>query len=665
MVHSLFAPSPSNRSTVRVTALLACALITHVFANAPVVTSVIKPQKIVSSTSGGNRSWFIDFGPAHFGSLSFRLSNPGSAQSGQVVVSEAASATDIITNAIGARTATSTLSIANGTREYTSFTEQPIRACRIRVPEGGATLDTSSILLTAKHVPFEDGASAFTSSDTTLDRIYRFCKHTVKATSFRGVYIDGIREIKPYEGDAYINMLSHFAIDANPPIALFTHEYLLTHPTWPWEYRLISILIGWEIYMATGDIAQLERNYPVLTGRIQSCIGSGSWSDSLPLADWPVHMRDGLDSTRRGNVVTNSWVYKALMTIADMADALAKPTEASAFRARAAQTKKRLNDSLLIKDQGLYRDAMGTNHVSLHGNLYPLALGLVPDSLVKNVGQYLVKRGMVCNVYGAQFLLDGLFEAGFDSAAVAWMAARTGNSWGHMLYEVGASLTMETWDPSQKPNLDWNHAWATAPTNVIPRRLFGILPLTPGYSQFQVKPRVGNLTTGSYTLPTVKGTIGVAFQSVKGKSLSLTIDVPSGTFARVYLPLLELASTSLQVDNRAVPGTLSGAFLFVDSIPPGRHVISRGFTVGVRPVEPEAPGRVGVTMMPGRGRVRFYSDKSSGETSLTLLDFRGNRICAFSLGASEDRTLSLPPGVYVSVFNSPGRKSVPAKFMVR
>ena len=78
------------------------------------------------------------------------------------------------------------------------------------------------------------------------------------------------------------------------------------------------ILIGWEHYLATGDLDQLQRNYAVLAGRIQSGIGSGSWCDSLPLADWPSYIRDDLDSTRRGNVVTNAWVFKSLMTIADI-----------------------------------------------------------------------------------------------------------------------------------------------------------------------------------------------------------------------------------------------------------------------------------------------------------------------------------------------------------
>jgi hypothetical protein len=635
------------------------------FANVPVVTSNIKPRKIVQTTSGGTTTWFVDFGPAYFGSLAFRLANSGAQQTAQIVISEAASGTDVVTNATGARTSSASFAVAAGSKDYSQFTDRPIRACRLQIPGTTVSLDTSTIVLVAKHVPFQDGASAFSSSDTMLNRVFEFCKHSIKATTFMGVYIDGIRETKPYEGDTYINSLGHFALDANPPIALFTHEYLLTHPTWPWEYRLMSILIGWDIYMATGEIDQLRRNYSVLAGRIQSCIGSGSWSDSIALADWPVYMRDGYDSTSRGGVVTNAWAYKALMTIADMAEALDKPTEAAAFRTRAAQTKKRLNDSLFLKSQNLYRDGMATNHVSLHGNFYPLALGLVPDSLKKTVGRYLASRGMACNVYGAQFLLDALFEAGYDSAAIALMSAKTGNSWGHMLDQVGATITMEAWDPTQKPNLDWNHAWGAAPANIIPRRLFGILPLAPGYAKFMIKPQVGALTSGRYTQPTVKGNVTVAFESRRGKSLAITAQVPAGAFAKVYVPVFGYANTDVLVDNRTVAGVREGDFLSVDSLPAGSHVIERRDPASRVSRAPIAAGP-SVLVFPGEGVVRFRAAGGrGGKLVVTLRDLGGKRVGAFALDPMAERTIRLKPGVYFSYAGNRGEKPAPAKFLVR
>ena len=646
--------------------MVALCVVAGAFANVPVVTSVIKPQKIVQTVSGGMRTYFIDFGPAYFGSISFSLTNSTASQSAEVVISEAASGSDVITAAVGARSSTATVTVTGGSKTYTSFIDQPIRAARIMVPDQIVSLDTSSVAVSAHHVPFNDSASTFTSSDTVLNRVYQLCKHTVKATSFLGVYIDGIRETKPYEGDTYINMLSHFAVDSNPPIALFSHEYLLTHPTWPWEYGLFPILVGWELYMANGNVDQLQRNYATLTGRIQSCIGSGSWSDSHSLVDWPANMRDNFDSTTRSSVVTNSWAYKALMTIADMADALNRGSEAAAYRSRAAQVKKRINDSLIIKEQGLYRDGLSTTHISLHSNLYPLAMGVVPDSLTKNVAQYLAKRGMVCNVYAAQFLLDGLFDAGFDSCAIALMAAKTGNSWGHMMYEVGSTITMEVWDPSQKPNLDWNHAWGAAPGNVIPRKLFGIMPLTPGYGKTAIKPRVGSLTSGRYSLPTVKGTITVAFESRRGQSMTITATIPSAMVAQVYVPTFGAANNDVLVDNKKMSGVRDGDFLSIDSISSGSHIITRSISTSSLPniSVRTATGRITIAST-ARGVCFRIGNTVPGPAIVTIFDCRGKQACRIALDATEDYGIALPTGAYVAFIQYPGVKAGPFRFIVQ
>ena len=74
-----------------------------------------------------------------------------------------------------------------------------------------ATLDKSSLRQLAVHAPFDDKASAFESSDSTLNAVWDLCKHTMKATTAFGDYIDGERERLAYEGDAYINQLSHWS----------------------------------------------------------------------------------------------------------------------------------------------------------------------------------------------------------------------------------------------------------------------------------------------------------------------------------------------------------------------------------------------------------------------------------------------------------------------
>jgi len=83
---------------------------------------------------------------------------------------------------------------------------------------------------------------------------------------------------------------------------------------------------------------------------------------------------------------------------------------------------------------------------------------------------------MACGVYVAQYLLDGLFEAGEASYAIGLMTNTGERGWANML-RVGSTMTSEARDLRFKPNLDWNHAWGSAPVNIIARKLAGIRPL--------------------------------------------------------------------------------------------------------------------------------------------------------------------------------------------
>ena len=78
---------------------------------------------------------------------------------------------------------------------------------------------------------WDDAASHFESSDETLNRIWDLCKYSIKATTFAGVYVDGDRERIPYEADAYLNQLSHYATDDDILFARDSFDYLIKYGT--------------------------------------------------------------------------------------------------------------------------------------------------------------------------------------------------------------------------------------------------------------------------------------------------------------------------------------------------------------------------------------------------------------------------------------------------
>ena len=100
---------------------------------------------------------------------------------------------------------------------------------------------------------WNDEAAAFKSSDELLNRIWELCRYSIKATAFTGVYVDGDRERIPYEADAYLNQLSHYATDNDIQMARDTYDWLMKYPTWPTEWASHMIFMAHADWLQTGD----------------------------------------------------------------------------------------------------------------------------------------------------------------------------------------------------------------------------------------------------------------------------------------------------------------------------------------------------------------------------------------------------------------------------
>ena len=342
-------------------------------------------------------------------------------------------------------------------------------------------------------------------------------------------------------------------------LARYTGEHLIQRPTWPTEWFLFSVLCAWEDYLHTGDPDSLSAFYDDLQAKTLFALArpDGLITTTEPLVpasvalalrhqpgvrrvedivDWPPGERDGYEM-RPVNTVVNAFYCHALDRMAKIADAVGRPGDAQQWADRAAKAAVALNEKLFDPVTGLYRDGDGSLHSSLHANLFPLAFGLVPDTRIGKIADFLVGKGMGCSVYGAQFLLDALYNAGRGEAALALLTAQGDRGWLHMTRTLGSTVTLEAWDPRYKPNLDWNHAWGAAPANIIPRRLVGVEPLLPGWRKFRVRPQPGSVVRGESVIPTVRGSVGVVWEHLDAKVFALTVEVPPNTVAEVWVPL--------------------------------------------------------------------------------------------------------------------------------
>ena len=416
----------------------------------------------------------------------------------------------------------------------------------LEVENYGRKLRAKDIVRYAVHVPFRDDAADFRCSNDTLNRLWDLCKYTVKATSFTGYYVDGDRERIPYEADALINQLCHYGADASFEPARRTLTHLLEHPTWPTEWILQAIPIAWNDWMFSGDDSFVREHYALLKARtllvlrtdnglistttgLQTPEFLASINRTAPIrdiVDWPHTGGTGLAKGQGGeddgyvytdcNTVVNAWFYHALVLMEEMARHLGYSEDADVFNEAAAKVKEVFDNQLYDPARGVYVDGLGTDHAALHANMFPLLFGLVPPERQEGVVAFIRSRGMACSVYGAQFLLDALYQAGEADYALSLLTSDSVRSWYNML-RVGSTLTLEAWDDSFKPNQDWNHAWGAAPGNILPFRLMGFQPLDPGCTRVRIHPQLASLKWARATIPTALGPVRIRVRVRNGQ----------------------------------------------------------------------------------------------------------------------------------------------------
>lgn len=445
-------------------------------------------------------------------------------------------------------------------------------------------------------LPGDNETARFRCGNAILERVWDLCAHTVRATTFCGLYVDGDRERIPYEADAYINQLSHYALERSHAIGRATIQHFFAQPTWPTEWQFHMPIMAWADYMQTGDdrglrawhdelalrtLRELDRGDGLLDTRKERITPDLLKRLKLPkmddIVDWPpgsftqggIGERDNHEM-RPVNTVVNALHALACRHMGWIAAAAGRADEAPAWEARCLRTAAAINTQLYDETAGAYRDGEGSAHHSQHSSLFALAAGIVPPERQARALDFVVSRGMACSVYAAQWLLDALFLHGRADDALNLMTATHDRSWYHMALS-GSSMTWEAWDHRYKNNLDWNHAWATAPLNVAARFMLGVEILTPGAATLRIRPQPARLKRLSGRVPTIRGFVEVDFAHEPKTCARLNVHLPGNVKAQLAVPNPGLAQARVWLDGRAVEVRETNGYLAVPEVGAGAH----------------------------------------------------------------------------------------------
>ncbi len=265
-------------------------------------------------------------------------------------------------------------------------------------------------------------------------------------------------------------------------------------------------------YELTGDIDTVRQLMPVVDAledyfdRFRTDGGLiENVTEKWNLVDWPANLRDGYDfelsqpiGPGKHNVI-NAFYYGLKKDADRMRALLALPPR------NEAEAVRRAFIAAFRKEDGLFRDAVGSEHTALHSVVLPLYYGITEAEDMAPAVALIRERGLCCGVYMACFVLKALVRNGEYDLMNALLLSEDEHSWGNMLRE-GATSCWEAWGKDQKWNTSLCHPWASAPIILLMEDVAGIRPEKPGFDGLVQTPHA----------PESLGDIALSFGTVRG-----------------------------------------------------------------------------------------------------------------------------------------------------
>lgn len=411
-----------------------------------------------------------------------------------------------------------------------------------------------------RHHRFNDDAAVLTSEDEDLVAIWNLCKQGVKMGSQGGFLDCPSREKGQYLGDAVITARSHLWLTGDPSLTRKAiHDFALSRMIDPGimavapgsfmqeiaEYSLQFPLLLQAYYEHSGDEAftrwMLENVVPGIFDyfkkfeREDGLVAGLNKPEKWTLVDWPENLRDDYayayaDENKLPFAVLNAFYYGAYRTVAHLGESLA--LDVSAHEAKATAIGKAFGAAFADTERGLYVDAPGSDHASLHANAIPLYFGLTEGADAEAMLALIQEKGLACGVYIASYVIEGCFKAGRGDLAYALMTNDTEHSWKEML-RAGATACMEAWGPEQKWNTSWCHPWSSSPVYLFSRYVAGLQPAAPGWNNLTIAPAaIPDLPGFHLVVPHPKGQMQFRYHPDRGYQIAL----PPGVESNVIEP---------------------------------------------------------------------------------------------------------------------------------
>lgn len=478
----------------------------------------------------------------------------------------------------------------------------------LQVENSPAVLNKTNVRFIMRHYDLDPSRSSFSSSDVMLNQVWELMKYSLIVGAQENFVDTPTREKGAFLGDSWsqgvpamvtmgdramnVRALTEFLnsqdqywpdgrlnavypnVDGKRDIPDYTQSYLV----WIWDY-----------YLQTGDSGFLKNNYVRLkkvadyvdayidknTGLVNKLAG-GRGPYEFGIIDWPSEMRYGYDMKPEARTVINAYAYIDFDLISRIAGVTGNRADSITYATKAEAIKTEINKRLISSDgiyiDGLYNDLSASTHASQHANMFPLAMGIVPEANRSKVIGLVKDQKMSVGMVTLRWLPEAIGQAGEGEHLLALYTNAEWDGWAKNIKQ-GATVTWESWD-ADKRNESMSHPWGAAGLLGITEYILGVKPLSPQYGLIQVKPLAFNKSLDNVKgiLPTDRGDISVEWKR-SDTGFQMNLIVPTNMKANVLLPKNSISGNVITLNGKKVPGKEEDGYYRLDTIGSGKYSI--------------------------------------------------------------------------------------------
>ncbi len=407
--------------------------------------------------------------------------------------------------------------VFNGNGVYRGFYMHSAGNLVIHVKNCSAHKASVQVSFIETHYPVTETAETRTS-DEEMNLVLDTCKHTLKICR-QTHHLDSPRHCEPLActGDYYIESLMTLFSFGDMRLASFDvvrtavmlekNDGRIFHTT----YSLIWVRMLWDVYMATGDRALLERcekALRLLLNRFSRYIGGNGLIETPPdymFIDW-IYIDDismHHPPKALGQTCLNMFYFGALDAAEKIFKELACTEDAAECTQKRSDLQTSVNTYLFDHEKGMYFEGLNTpteehllgkwmpqntekRYYLKHSNILAACFGVCDAEL----GKKLLKKIMNDEIpgeyqpYFAHFLLEAVYRLGLREEYTRVILER----WKAPVKDCVKGLVEGFVKPEPTYSFDHSHAWGGTPLYALPKALLGFEILEPGMKKLRFDP---------------------------------------------------------------------------------------------------------------------------------------------------------------------------------